>query len=147
MPNGSKYDYWLTEEGLNLIKGWRRKGMSQRDIAETIHVNVSRFAHWCKKFPEFAEAIHTSPDLAINEVENALLLNAKGQWITEETREEWAVNDVVVRTHVTKHQRYIAPLLGAQCFFLKNRDAEHWKDNPTENMSNADDKVEIVIDV
>lgn len=147
MPNGSKYDYWITEEGLNLIKGWRRKGMSQRDIAETIKVDVSRFAFWCRKFPEFDEALHTNPDLAINEVENALFTNAKGQWVTEETHEEWAVNDIVVRTHTTRHKRYIAPLLGAQCFILKNRDPDHWRDNPTESVGNADDKVEIVIDV
>lgn len=147
MPNGSKYDYWVSEEGLNLIRGWRRKGMSQRDIAQTIKVDVSRFAVWARKFPEFAEAIHTIPDLAINETENALYKSAVGYWVTEETKESWEVNDTVTRTHTTLHKRYIAPVLGAQCFILKNRDLEHWKDHPGESASNSEDKVEIVIDV
>lgn len=121
--------------------------MSQRDIAQTIKVDVSRFAVWARKFPEFAEAIHTIPDLAINETENALYKSAVGYWVTEETKESWEVNDTVTRTHTTLHKRYIAPVLGAQCFILKNRDLEHWKDHPGESASNSEDKVEIVIDV
>lgn len=147
MPNGSKYDYWLTPEGLELIKGWRRKGLSHRDIAKTISVDASAITRWAKKFPEIRAALDVKPDIAINETENALYRTAKGYWVEEVTREEWTTANGESKVHEVKHKRWVQPSIGAQCFILKNRDSDHWRDKPVDDGTEGAEKVEIVVDV
>ena len=147
MAYASKYDYWITEEGLKLIRGWRRKGLSYRDIAKTISVDPSQITKWSKRFPEFKEALSVKPDIAINETENALFKTAKGYWVEEVTREEWVDKNGEKKVHEVTHKRWVQPSIGAQCFVLKNRDPDHWKDKPLDDGASAGEKVEIVVDV
>ena len=97
MDNG-KYKDWLTDEGLTLISGWARAGLSNEKIAKNIGVNISTFYAWQKKHEEFSEVLKKSKEVADFEVENALYKSA-------------------LEGNTT-----------AQIFWLKNRMPDKWRD-------------------
>ena len=74
------------------------QGLTQRQIASCLGVNYVTLLDRRKKYTEFADAVKRGQDKGIATVTNALFKSA-----TEGN-------------------------LGAQCFFLKNRDPENWKD-------------------
>lgn len=98
----------------------------------------STLSDWKNRFSEIAEALKTTPDIAINETENALYKSAKGYFVTETTKDIWKDASGGERVHLTEKKRWIPPNVGAQCFILKNRDATHWSDKPTEGIDVED---------
>ena len=38
-----KYEYWLTEEGLLLLEGWARDGLTDEQIAQNMGIAYSTF--------------------------------------------------------------------------------------------------------
>ncbi|WP_311047449.1 hypothetical protein [Staphylococcus epidermidis] len=38
-----KVDYWLTSEGLTLLQGWARKGLSNKQIAQNMGIHQATF--------------------------------------------------------------------------------------------------------
>lgn len=73
----SKYAYWLTEDGLAAIKSWKRRDLSNEEIARLMDISPSTLQEWAKRFPEFSEALKKSKEVAIAVVENALFENCK----------------------------------------------------------------------
>lgn len=128
----------MTEEGLTLIRGWRRKGLTQEDIAKTVGVTLSTLSDWKSKFSGINEALKTTPDLAINETENALYKAARGYFVTETTKDVWKDENGKEKAHITERTRWVQPSVGAQCFILKNRDGAHWSDKPTDGIDTED---------
>lgn len=95
-----KFEYWLTEDGLTLLEGWARDGLTDEQIAHNMGVAYSTFRVWKDKFPAISAALKTSKEIVDYEVENALLQAAKDGNTT------------------------------AQIFWLKNRKPEKWRDKP-----------------
>lgn len=148
MAYPSQYDFWLTEDGQKMLTSWRRKGKTLREIADKIGVSYATIKNWKKKFPEIKEVLDIQPDVYVADTETALFKSAQGYFVTEETAEQWKVNEKVVRSHIVRHKKWINASVGAQAFILKNRDREHWSDNPAaRDVTGSTDKVEIVIDV
>lgn len=102
-----KFEYWLTEDGLTLLKGYARRGMNDEQIAAKMHIVPSTFYEWKKRFPEISEALKDGKDLPDIQVENALYEAAIGGNVT------------------------------AMIFWLKNRLKSEWKDKPVEDMQTA----------
>ena len=71
-----KYEYWLTEEGLLLLEGWARDGLTDEQIAHNIGISISTLNNWKNKYVEILESLKKGKEVVDYAVENALLKNA-----------------------------------------------------------------------
>lgn len=95
-----KYEYWLTDEGLTLLEGWARDGLTDEQIAHNAGITAVTLYDWKKKYPKISETLKKGKEVVDFEVENALLQKAlKGDTT-------------------------------AQIFWLKNRRPDKWRDKP-----------------
>lgn len=82
-----KYEYWLTPEGLLLIEGWARDGLTDEQIAHNMGIASSTLYDWKKRHSEISESLKRGKDVVDRQVENALLKRALGFSYTEVTSE------------------------------------------------------------
>ncbi|MEK1833267.1 helix-turn-helix domain-containing protein [Priestia megaterium] len=52
-----KYEKWITEEGLVLLEGWARDGLTDEQIAHNVGVSRSTLNDWKKKYPDISDAL------------------------------------------------------------------------------------------
>ena len=94
----NKYDYWLTEDGLLLLQGWARDGLTDEQIAHNVGINVATLYTWKNKYSEINDTLKQSKEIVDRQVENALQKKALGGDVT------------------------------AMIFWLKNRRPKEWRD-------------------
>ena len=94
----AKYEYWLTPEGLLLLEGWARDGLTDEQISENMGIVSSTLYRWKNEYKEISEALKKGKEVVDYQVENALLRNA-------------------IKGDTT-----------AQIFWLKNRRPDKWRD-------------------
>lgn len=105
-----KYEYWLSPEGLTLLEGWARDGLTDKQIAHNAGISRSTLAKWRTDHQDISDALKKGKEVVDYEVENALLLKA-------------LCGDVT-----------------AQIFWLKNRRPDKWRDKPeTVQQKSSDD--------
>ena len=121
-----KYEYWLTEDGLTLLEGWARDGLTDEQLAGKVGINPATLYDWKKKYPKISEALKKGKEIVDIQVENALLKRALGYDFQEE-RVERSDKDGVKVVQAIKH---IPPDTTAQIFWLKNRRPDRWRDKP-----------------
>lgn len=126
MKQQGKYAKWLTEEGLTLVAGWARSGLSDEQIAHNMGIAYSTFRVWRDKFPELATVLAKTKEVVDLEVENALYKRAIG-YDSEETIIEQTDGG---KKHVKKIRKHIPGDTVAQIFWLKNRRPDKWRDKP-----------------
>ena len=140
MANG-KYQQWLEPDGLLLLEGWARDGLTDEQIAHNIGISRGTLYDWKKAYPDISNALKRGKDVVDIEVENALLKRALGYEYTEE-RVEISDKDGRKVIQTTKH---VAADTTAQIFWLKNRRPDKWRDKP---MPTAEgDEVTIIDDM
>ena len=125
MANG-KYQQWLEPEGLTLLEGWARDGLTDEQIAGNIGINTSTLYDWKNKFPKISEALKRGKEVVDIQVENALLKRALG-YEFQETRVEKSDKD---GTKIIQTLKHIPADTTAQIFWLKNRRPDKWRDKP-----------------
>ena len=125
MANG-KYQQWLEPEGLTLLEGWARDGLTGEQIAGNIGINTSTLYDWKNKFPKISEALKKGKEVVDIQVENALLKRALG-YDFQETRVEKSDKD---GTKIIQTLKHIPADTTAQIFWLKNRRPDKWRDKP-----------------
>lgn len=81
-----KYEYWLTPEGLLLLEGWARDGLTDEQIARNMGIVSSTLYDWKKRYPEISESLKRGKAIVDRQVENALLKRALGFSYTEVTK-------------------------------------------------------------
>lgn len=147
----AKYEEWLTEEGLLLIGGWARDGLTKEQIAENMGICRDTLWEWEKKYTDISDALKKNKEVADRHVENALFNKATGFTATDRvvsTKKvvEYANGKKVRETTepvVVEVERYYPPDTTAEIFWLKNRKPDHWRDK--QNMEvNGEGKVMIV---
>ncbi|SDH77014.1 Transposase [Aneurinibacillus thermoaerophilus] len=129
-----KWQEWVTPEGLTLLEGWARDGLTDEQIAKNIGISTSTLYEWKKKYSEISEALKKGKEVIDLEVENALLKRALGYRYDEVTKERCAIRDEngeivgyeMVVTKVTTKE--VQPDVTAQIFWLKNRQSDKWRD-------------------
>lgn len=124
----AKYQDWIQPQGLTLLEGWARDGLSDEQIAHNCGISRTALWKWKKRFPELTQALRKGREVVDYEVENALLKRALGYAYTETTAEDPARNGK--RRETTKQ---MAPDVSAQIFWLKNRRPDKWRDKPPES--------------
>ena len=95
-----KYQKWLEPDGLILLQGWARDGLTDEQLAHNIGISVSTLDAWKNRFPEISAALKKGKAVVDFAVENALLKRAMSGDTT------------------------------AQIFWLKNRRPDQWRDKP-----------------
>lgn len=132
-----KYEYWLTEDGLILLEGWARDGLTDEQIASNMGIGSSTLYAWKNKHREIVEALKKGKEVVDYQVENALLKRALG-YFYEEVMDEQSEDGVKHR--VTK--KFLPPDVTAQIIWLKNRKSKQWRDKPREDDANAIEKLD-----
>lgn len=79
-----KYEYWRSTDGLILLQGWTRDGLTDAQIAHNCGIRVSTLYEWKNRFPEIMDALKKGKEIVDYEVENALLKRAKQGDVTAE---------------------------------------------------------------
>ena len=95
-----KYEYWLTDDGLTLLEGWAREGLTNEQIAHNMGISLTTLKAYRNAYPSISAALKKGKEVVDFEVENALLQNALNGDTT------------------------------AQIFWLKNRRPDKWRDKP-----------------
>ena len=131
-----KYHDWITEEGLLLIEGWARDGLTDEQIAHNMGIKRQTLYEWMKRFPDISDALKKGKEVVDRQVENALLKNALGFYYEEET--------VTNKGDVVTVRKYEKPNTTAQIFWLKNRKPKQWRDKQ-ELQHDGDMKINIKV--
>ena len=103
-----KYQHWLTPEGLTLLEGWARDGLTDEQMAQRMGITAKTLYEWKKRYGKIFEALKKGKEVVDYQVENALLSAA-------------------LEGNTT-----------AQIFWLKNRRPDKWRDKPEESRGARD---------
>lgn len=131
-----KYEYWLTEDGLLLLRGWARDGLTNEQIAKNMGISRKTLQEWCNKYGDIRNTLKKEKEIVDVEVENALLQKALG--ITKTVKKPIKVKEVIYkdgkrlketeRVEYADEEIYIPPDTTAQIFWLKNRMPDKWRE-------------------
>lgn len=135
-----KYAEWITEDGLLLLEGWARDGLTDEQIAHNAGIHPDTLYDWQKRFPVISEALKKGKAPVDLQVENALLKKALGftvklkKPIKLRTKKQLKDNGTIEeeRIEYADEEVYIPPETAAQIFWLKNRRPDKWRDKPAE---------------
>lgn len=103
-----KYERWLEPDGLTLLEGWARDGLTDEQIARNMGVSAKTLYNWKSDHLPILQALKIGKEVVDYQVENALLASALDGNTT------------------------------AQIFWLKNRRPDKWRDKPQEEKQAAD---------
>lgn len=137
----AKYEKWITQEGLILIEGWARDGLTDEQIACNIGISRSTLNSWKDKYQDISDALKRGKEVVDRQVENALLKRALG-YEYDEVKEKYEFGELTEKT-VTKKR--IPPDTTAQIFWLKNRKPHNWRDKQEYEDRTAIDKLDGIL--
>ena len=124
MPRQTKYERDGWDEKLEVIEGWARDGLTDKQIAKKMGISRSTLATYKNKYSDFSDALKRGKQVVDREVEKALLRRALG-YETEEVKQEFIDGQMRVSEIKTKQ---VKPDTTAQIFWLKNRKPEQWRE-------------------
>ena len=154
MAAKGRYSEWTTDDGLLMIQGWARDGLTEKQIAKNIGVNERTFAAWKERFPAIKSALKKGKAPVDIEVENALLKSALGYTIKirkpvklKEEKQKPGVGKVVTeRIEYIEEEVHVPGNTVAQIFWLKNRKSKYWRDKQVvEADTTALDKLDAIL--
>lgn len=116
----AKYTDWITDEGLLLIEGWARDGLTEEQIAHNMGIRRETLIQWKKRYDNISNALKSGKEVVDRQVENALFKTATGFYYDEET--------VTNQGEVATVRKYSKPNTTAQIYWLKNRKRDVWTD-------------------
>jgi hypothetical protein len=123
-----KYQEWLTPEGLTVLEGLARDGLTDELICKKIGIGARTFYEWMERFPQMAQAIKKGKAPVDIQVENALLKRALGYDYEETITEVEELAGGRQKKHIRKVTKHMPADTTAQIFWLKNRKPERWRD-------------------
>lgn len=136
--------FWLSEDGLTLMCGWRRNGISLSDIAENyIGVCMTTFWNWYKQSDEMRHALGNAKEVADLTVEDSLFKRACGYDWWQETH-ELVEGELRLTKKVKQH---VPPDTKAIMQWLFNRLPNRWRalQEPLENTQYTETIKEILV--
>lgn len=86
-----KYEKWIKPDGLLLLEGWAKDGLTDEQIAHNMGISRKTLAQWKKKHSVIGDTLKKGKEVVDYEVENALLKRALGYEYKEIIKER--IND------------------------------------------------------
>ena len=126
-----KVDFWLTPEGLILLRAKSRDSLTRNELARRLGIAPKTLSVWESKYPQIEEALRQGREITDVQVENAILKKALGF----ETTEIKKVVKADGAEEITTIQKCVPPDVSAASVWLKNRCPERWRDKPQEEDS------------
>lgn len=123
-----KWEKWTKEDGLILLAGWARDGLTDEQIAHNMGIARSTLNEWKVKYSVIGDTLKKNKEYVDIQVENALLKRALGYEV-EEVKVEIMPDGT---KKGIQYKRHIPPDTTAQIFWLKNRRADKWRNKPIE---------------
>lgn len=118
--------FWLSDDGLALIAGFRREGMTLEEIYNgQVGVSSTTWRSWLASSGGLREAIAQTDEQVNCLVERALLRRALGYEVVEEDEELVEGEMRVVR----RRHRHVPGDAKAQLAWLYSRRADRWRAN------------------
>lgn len=149
----SKSEYWLTPEGLMLIEGWARDGLTNEQIAHNMDICLTTLKDWREKYPSISTALKKGKEVVDRAVENALFKKAMGY--TVPLKKTFKVKHVIYDNgkKVEEYEElqegidevHVPADTTAQIFWLKNRKPDVWRDRREVKEENEDDNTGCVV--
>lgn len=130
----SQVGEWLTDDGLILLEGWARDGLTDKEIAAKIGIHISTFCDWKNKYPQLTETLKSGRKPVASIVENTFFnTKLQPQTVKETTREKTIHRDAdgnITGTteHIKETERYIPADTTAMIFYMKCRMPEKYND-------------------
>lgn len=120
---------WITEDGLLLIEGWARDGITDKQIAENqIGISERTFTRWKRDNPSIVSALKKGRAPVIEKVEKSLYDLCQVQKYTETVEEIVETPDGKKKRQVRRITRETPPNPTAIIFALKNLKPHKWRD-------------------
>ena len=132
-----KFAEWLTPDGLTIIEGYARDGLTDEQTAHNMGISYTTLKDWINKYPSISAALKKGKAPVDIAVENALLKRALGYDYEETVTEIEELTGGKTKKHVRKTMKHVAPDVTAQIFWLKNRKPKQWRDR-VENAISVD---------
>lgn len=129
----NKQVYWTSEEGLEIIAGWKRKGLTDYQISSNLEINRSTLYRWCDENENLRNTLKINKEISITLVENALFKKAVG--FTKKIKKDMIGKDGEIVTY--ESELYFPPDITAIKFYLTNRDGSNWKDKQVQETNLA----------
>lgn len=123
---------WLEPEGLTLIEGWARKGLTNEQIAQNMGIARQTLQKWLNDYQDISDTLKKGKEVVDFEVESKLFRNAMGYHYEEEKTFIEEV-DGKLKKRKEIYKRYARPDTTAQIFWLKNRLPKDWRDRITQS--------------
>jgi transposase-like protein len=138
-----KYQEWLAADGLTLLEGWAREGLTDEQISKKAGICRDTLYRWMREHPDISDAIKKGKAPVDMQVENALLKSALGHVvkirkpIKVRTKKQLKDKGTIEEEHIeyAEEEVYIPPQTVAQLFWLKNRRPDRWREKPAEAAS------------
>lgn len=115
-----KYKEWLEPEGLILLEGWARDGLTDEQIAHNMGIGIRTLYDYKEKYPQISQSLKKGKEIVDYEVENALLKKALGYKVKEQ---KFTKDGELIEI-----EKEIPPDTTAGIFWLKNRRPDKWRD-------------------
>lgn len=116
--------FWLSDDGLALIAGFRREGMTMEEVYDgQVGVSKTTWRSWMAGSEGLRAAIAQTDEQVNCLVERALLRRALGYEVVEEDEELVEGEMRVVR----RRHRHVPPDTKAQLAWLYSRRADRWR--------------------
>jgi transposase-like protein len=126
-----KFENWITEDGLLLLKGWARDGLTDEEIAKKMGINVATLYRWKDKYCNICEALKKGREPVDVILEDTAFERAT-QWKTvkEITKElKFDRESGETRLMVTKEvEKRVPPDSTLLIFLMKNRMKDKYGD-------------------
>lgn len=116
--------FWMSDDGLMLIRGWRRQGVPVAKIAtDYIGISGRAFQKWREESPRMQESVLAAKEVSNLSVEEALWKRATGYDYWEETYE--LIEGELILSKKTK--KHMPPDIKAIMHYLYNRMPNRWR--------------------
>lgn len=127
-----------------LVESYARKGMTDKAISAALGISQDTFYKYIKEYPEFSEGLTAGRRPHVIEVENSMLMSAKGYY--KENKKTEKVKGADGKWHVKEiiENKWYPPSFNAGAFWLTNKAADDWKYKREEEGNDEDYKEQLI---
>lgn len=125
---------WETEDSLLLLRGWKRDGLSDRDVAKQMGIAPETLCRWKARSESIRQVLTKTKEIIDRELEESMFKRASGYYVdewVEEYRYDEHGNEFL--TYRKKTRKYIPPSETMQIFLSKHQIRGKWNDDRTED--------------